>query len=230
MLAIVVLLVSLGPFKAVAAVSGFVLILVMFEWPTVGLVGINLAGTDRRASLAAGMAICGAIGMLEYFVPRLAVGSDDDALRIGAVVDRASLQGVELRRITGGLGDSNWLAASVIAVLPINLYWWRLAQGRVGRSLVVGIAGLQLLALVLSYTRAGFLGLAVAGLIAFYVCGMFVHANYLKILWFMAGLAAAQRRVALTRTWSAGPAKQASEPGALAPDPVALPADPPVRP
>jgi hypothetical protein len=41
-----------------------------------------------------------------------------------------------------------------------------------------------------------------AGLIGFYVCGLFVHVKYLKILWFLAGFAAAHRRVVLTEAGS----------------------------
>jgi hypothetical protein len=344
----------------------------------------NLAGTDRRAlligcaSLTAGLAISGFTGVLEHFIPSFAVESDDPALKfgaLGAVIDHDSLEGVDLRRITGGLGDSNWLAVSVVAVLPLNLFWWRLARGHVARSLVLGVTGLQLLALLLSYTRSGFIGLAAAvlflawrrvisvrllafggvvaillgliwlppgfadrmfsvkyltegstpmrqdltgsalgfalehpllghgfgqfgvefvarlntslankvgawgfelaraidegreykhnigthnlyleiaveygllglvpfmaflvfalkdlrcgerwgneeqrllaiciaaGLISFFICGLFVHAKYLKILWFLAGLAAAQRRVALSGTWTYGPGAQRS--------------------
>jgi hypothetical protein len=48
-------------------------------------------------------------------------------------------------------------------VLPLNLFWFWYARGLAARLLVLGTAGLQLFALVLSYTRAGFLGLAVAG-------------------------------------------------------------------
>jgi hypothetical protein len=131
----------------------------------------NLGGTDRKslliycASLTAGLALCGVIGTLEHFVPSLAIESDDPQLTtgaIGAVIDHDSLEGIDLRRITGGLGDSNWLADTIVAVLPLNLFWlWR-ARGFLTRVLVVAIAGLQFLALVLSYTRAGFIGLAVA--------------------------------------------------------------------
>jgi hypothetical protein len=52
-----------------------------------------------------------------------------------------------------------------------------------------------------------------AGIVAFCVCGMFVHAKYLKIIWFLAGLAAAQRRVVLTTTWPDEPGPQASRSG-----------------
>jgi O-antigen ligase len=117
------------------------------------------------ASLTAGMAFSGVIGALEHFVPSLAIESDDPAMQlgtIGAVLDHDSLEGITLRRITGGLGDSNWLAATVAVVLPLNLFWWWMARGLLARSLVLAITGLQLMALVLSYTRAGFAGLGVA--------------------------------------------------------------------
>ena len=131
----------------------------------------NLAGTDRRAlligcgSITGGMAICGIIGTLEHFVPSFAIESDDPALKfgaIGAVLDHDSLQGVSLRRITGGLGDSNWLADSVVAAMPLNLFWWWISRGFLAKSLVIAVSALQFLALILSYTRAGFLGLGVA--------------------------------------------------------------------
>ncbi len=130
----------------------------------------NLAGTDRRAlligcgSISGGMAICGIIGTLEHFVPSMSVEYGDPSMKfgaLGAVIDRDSLEGVSLRRITGGLGDSNWLADSVVAAMPLNLFWWWLSRGFLAKSLVIAISALQFLALVLSYTRAGFLGLGV---------------------------------------------------------------------
>jgi hypothetical protein len=131
----------------------------------------NVAGSSRRVlmyglvSLTIGLSICGVIGVMEHFLPGLQLESDDPALRdgaVGAVLDHDSLEGVELRRITGGLGDSNWLAATIAIVMPLNIFWWRLARGLAGRTLVLLAVGLQSLALVLSYTRAGLIGLAVA--------------------------------------------------------------------
>jgi hypothetical protein len=153
-----------------AAENGFMRFLQVFVvfWLTA-----NLAGTDRRAlligcgALTAGLAICGIIGTLEHFVPSFAVESDDPSLRsgaVGAIIDHDSLEGVSLRRITGGLGDSNWLAATIAAVLPLNLFWWWLARSFTARLLVAAVAGLQLLALVLSYTRAGMIAVAAAAL------------------------------------------------------------------
>ena len=133
----------------------------------------NLAGTDRRAlligcgALTAGLAMCGVIGTLEHFVPSLSVEYGDPSLQsgtVGAVIDNDSLEGVSLRRITGGLGDSNWLADTLAAVLPLNLFWWWLTRSFAARLFVAAAAGLQLLALVLSYTRAGLIAVAAAAL------------------------------------------------------------------
>ena len=149
-----------------AAESGFMRFLQVF---VVFWLAANIAGLDRRSllitcgALTAGLAISGVIGLLEHFVPSLSVESDDPALTagtIGAVLDRDSLAGVTLRRITGGLGDSNWLADAIATVLPLNFFWWWFARGFFARSLVLAATGLQLLALVLSYTRAGFVGVA----------------------------------------------------------------------
>ena len=89
----------------------------------------NIAGMSRRnlliyaGSLSAGLAISEIIGGLEHFVPTLSIESDDPALldgAIGAVVDHDSLAGVDLKRITGGSGNSNYLADTIIAVLPLK--------------------------------------------------------------------------------------------------------------
>lgn len=131
----------------------------------------NLAGTSRQAlltaagALTAGLLGCGIIGAVEHFVPSMMLEFDDMALAegaVGAIVDRDSLEGVALLRITGGLGDSNWLAATLAAVMPLNIYWWWRSRTLWGKAFVAGIAVIQALALVLSYTRAGFLGLGVA--------------------------------------------------------------------
>lgn len=131
----------------------------------------NIAGLGRRpllatcAAISAALALCGLIGILEHFVPSFGIESDDPELRLGAVggvIDRDSLYGVAIRRITGGIGDANWLAYSLAATLPLNLFWWRRARTLLGAGIVLAASLLQAFGLVLSYTRAGFLGLAAA--------------------------------------------------------------------
>lgn len=131
----------------------------------------NIAGQSRQLLLAAcfglsaAIAGAGVIGILEHFVPSFGIEADDPALQLGAlggVLDRDSLDGVTIRRITGGLGDSNWLAYTLAAVIPLNLFWWHRVRAIPAAAVVIAIAGLQVLGLVLSYTRAGLVGLAVA--------------------------------------------------------------------
>jgi O-antigen ligase len=115
-------------------------------------------------AMYAAIALTGVIGLAEHFVPALAIPSDDPRLAlgaIGAVVDNESLSGVTIKRITGGIGDANWLAYTLAMAIPLLIYMWHRFEGPLMRVLTMGFAGLMLIALVLSYTRTGFLGLAV---------------------------------------------------------------------
>jgi hypothetical protein len=95
----------------------------------------NIAGESERALnqvcivLTVCMTLSSLIGLAEFLLPGLALEWDDPSLmqgNIGAIIDRDSLEGVEIKRITGGLSDSNWFAYTLVAVLPINLRWCRL--------------------------------------------------------------------------------------------------------
>jgi O-antigen ligase len=116
-------------------------------------------------SLTACVALSAIIGLFEFFIPSLSIESDDPSLvqgAIGAIIDRNSLDGVEIKRVTGGLENSNWFAYTLVAVLPINLYLWHRYSGWVMRSLVLTAAALQSTGIVLSYTRSALLALGVA--------------------------------------------------------------------
>jgi O-antigen ligase len=116
-------------------------------------------------ALIAAMATSGVIGVLEHFLPALQIESDDPRLEqgaLGAVLDRESLGGVVIKRITGGIGDANWLAYSLAATMPLLLWAWRRHEDLRVRALI-GLAALLMMGcLVLSYTRTGFIGLGVA--------------------------------------------------------------------
>ncbi len=89
-------------------------------------------------------------------LPSLAIESDDPSLvqgAIGAIVDRDSLDGVEIKRITGGLSDSNWFAYTLVAVLPLNLYLWQRYASLEARLFILAAAALQSVGIVLSFTR-----------------------------------------------------------------------------
>ena len=136
----------------------------------------SIAGQSRTMldaaclSLTACVALSAIIGLLEFFIPSLAIESDDPSLiqgAIGAIIDRSSLDGLDIKRITGGLSDSNWFAYTLVAVLPLNLYLWHRYSAWVMRSLLLTAAALQCIGIVLSYTRSALLalGLAVAFLV-----------------------------------------------------------------
>ena len=132
---------------------------------------VNLAGQSGknldRAVLMFSLAMVASvfIGLAEFFLPAFALEADDPALvqgAIGAVLDRDSIDGVEIKRITGGLSDSNWFAYTLAAVLPLNLYLFRRAAGPVARFGIAAVAALQLLGIVLSLTRSALFAVAVS--------------------------------------------------------------------
>ncbi len=131
----------------------------------------NMGGESKKAlrvvcmALTLAITICGIIAILEFCLPSFAVESDDPRLEKGilaAVVDRESIASGDIKRVTGGLADANWLSYTMAAVIPLNIFWWRKFRSLGARMGVIAIASIQLLGLVLTYTRTGYLGLAVA--------------------------------------------------------------------
>jgi O-antigen ligase len=129
----------------------------------------NIAGESRRAfkialvAVTVATAATGLIGLIEYKVPALTISDDTAAAAtIGAVVDMYSIPGVAMRRVTGGVGDPNWLAYTAAAALPLNIFFWRRSRTFLLKCLIMMAAGLQTVALILSYTRSGFFGLFAA--------------------------------------------------------------------
>ncbi|UFN49758.1 O-antigen ligase family protein [Roseomonas sp. OT10] len=134
----------------------------------------NIAGEGETPLDLACLAFTGSmlvsslIGMAEFLLPSLALESDDPSLEqgnVGAIIDRDSFEGVEIRRITGGLSDSNWFAYTLVAALPLNLYLLRRYQGPAMRGFILAAAALQSMGVVLSYTRSALIALAVSVLI-----------------------------------------------------------------
>jgi len=131
----------------------------------------NIAGESDRVldqaciGLTACMSLSSLIGLAEFLLPDLAIESDDPSLiqgSIGAIIDRDSLDGTEIKRITGGLSESNWFAYTLVAVLPINLYLFFRFAGPVARLLILSAATLQSIGIVLSFTRSAVIALAVS--------------------------------------------------------------------
>ena len=131
----------------------------------------NMAGRSQAWfdialwSLLVALATGAFIAILEHFVPALQLASDDPRLAqgaLGAVLDTESVTGVVIKRVTGGMGDSNWFAYAMAAGLPLCLALWLRHERLLPRIVLLGIAGLMAIGLVYSFTRTGFLALAVA--------------------------------------------------------------------
>ena len=99
------------------------------------------------------------IAILEVVFP--GVGLKLGAVGFGAHVDESSLKSVTIKRVTGGMGDANWFSYTMGAAIPLNLIWWRCSKGVPMKIVAVSFAGLQLVGLVLSYTRTPLVGLFV---------------------------------------------------------------------
>ena len=105
------------------------------------------------------------IGLVQYAVPTLEVLQPTEGgldVSEGAVVDEDSVSSGPIRRVTGGLGDANQFAVTVVSVLPLGMFWWRYAPARPYRWLVIGVVLAQLVGMVLSYSRSGFIALGAA--------------------------------------------------------------------
>lgn len=131
----------------------------------------SIGGESRRnveiccLAVTACMMVSSVLGLLEFFLPSLAIESDDPELTegaLGAIIDRGSIDGVEIKRITGGLSDSNWFAYALVPVLPLNLYLWHRYRSLGMRLFITAATMLQSVGIMLSYTRSALVGLAAA--------------------------------------------------------------------
>ena len=123
----------------------------------------NLAVTQRwvvltalaisvTATLSAGLAVA------EFLMPGIEL--QFEGVSFGAHTDALSIDGATIKRVTGGIGDANWFSYTMATALPLCLFWFRAFPSFWWRLFSVGMAGLQLLGLVLSYTRTPLVGLA----------------------------------------------------------------------
>jgi len=123
------------------------------------------------------LCVCGLLMSLfaiaQYFIPalQLDVATAVQSLGAGAegaYIDPDSLSGGAAVRVSGRAGHSNWLAMALLVLLPLNAYWFGTARTRRMQGAVLLTAGCELIALVLTFTRTGFLiGFVAAALLLF---------------------------------------------------------------
>lgn len=118
------------------------------------------------------LAWCGLImsvfAVAQYFIPALHFTPEQlreigrGAAQGGAYVDPESLHTGAAVRVSGTSGHSNWLAFTLLLLVPLNVYWYYSAKSKRVRLLAIMATVLEVTALVLTFTRTGFIvGVAV---------------------------------------------------------------------
>lgn len=131
----------------------------------------NLAISTRGLRVAvvavsAAATLAALLALVERFLPGVSLDFGG-GIGLGAHLDDLSIDGLAIKRVTGGIGDANWFSYTMATALPLSLYWFTLARSWPGKCLAVSMAVLQLVGIVLSYTRTPLLG--VAGAVLFLV-------------------------------------------------------------
>jgi len=88
----------------------------------------------------------------------------------------ASGGGHRVGGLRGMTGDNNFSAVMILTVLPMTFYLVKQTQNKILKNGLVGVVALNMLGLIATYSRAGFVGLAV--LIAFAL-----KSSKRKLLW-----------------------------------------------
>lgn len=99
------------------------------------------------------------VSVAQYVLPSMQMKGMNwaSATAGGAYVDPESLQGEAAVRVSGQAGHSNWLAMTLLLLLPVNAFWFTTTKRRWARLLIIAAAVLQVTVLVLTFTRTGFI-------------------------------------------------------------------------
>lgn len=100
-----------------------------------------------------------ALALLELYLP--GIEHNMGIIQLGARIDPSVSTG-PIKRVTGGLGDGNWFSYTVATCVPLAVYLFRTTRRQLVQLLAAAMIGLMCYGIVLSYTRAGFIGLAAA--------------------------------------------------------------------
>ncbi|MBW6396486.1 O-antigen ligase family protein [Roseomonas sp. HJA6] len=171
---------ALLSFVAVVVLSGFVTantteyvqgMTLYIQLAALTIMVANIGGENDHAlnvtcvTLSTAMTASTLLAFAEFLLPSLAIEYEDagaSGVSIGAQIDSGSLEGVEIKRVTGGLEDANWFGYTLVGVLPINLYLFHRFATTGARLVILAMAGLQSMGIVLSLTRSALIGFAVA--------------------------------------------------------------------
>lgn len=154
------------------------------EWFRLGtlvaffVLSVNLLNSENRVhNFVMVVLYCGVamaiFAVVQYAFPAFHLESETAIADIGAgvegaYVDPESVDSGAAVRVTGRAGHSNWLALIMLIILPLNVYWYEVAKSWKGRAFCVSAVFVEIIALILTFTRTGFL----VGLVVFAVLGM----------------------------------------------------------
>lgn len=121
------------------------------------------------------LVLCGfvmsAVAVAQYLFPRFYVGGEEAWATLGAVdgayIDQESLQGEAAIRVSGRAGHSNWLAMIILLLIPLNFYWYSVTKNNLIKALIGVTFVLEVIALILTYTRTGLMIGTVLGTLLF---------------------------------------------------------------
>jgi hypothetical protein len=133
--------------------------LMLLPYLLVANTAVNRRGvTTIVAAITVTACVAALLALVERFMP--GIDLEFDGVALGAHTDDQSLNGVVIKRVSGGLGDANWFSYTMATTLPLCLYWFRGYRNAWVKVAAVGAALLQLAGIVLSYTRTPMIGLA----------------------------------------------------------------------
>lgn len=130
------------------------------------LLAINVLNTPNRLRtyviliLVCTFVMC-FVAVVQYFTPAMQVaGATAWATASGtdaAFIDQESLQGEAAIRVSGRAGHSNWLAMIILLVLPLYMFWLTETKYQRVKAFIYVALVFSVIALILTYTRTGFL-------------------------------------------------------------------------
>ncbi|MFB0523907.1 MAG: O-antigen ligase family protein [Phycisphaerae bacterium] len=108
--------------------------------------------------------IASVVAAAQYVSPALQVSGETTVIEFGkheaAIANPEELQSGEFTRPTGGLGHPNWLSVFLVSILAFNVYVLKSDVQKPIKLFALMVLSFELLALVLTHDRIGFVGMA----------------------------------------------------------------------
>ena len=128
---------------------------------------VNILNSAKRLRayvllvLLCGLALA-LFALAQYFIADLHLELETQEADVGvraegAYIEHDARNGPPAVRVSGGTGHSNWLALLILTIMPLNAYWFMTSKHGAFKALALVTVFLEICALVLTFTRTGFL-------------------------------------------------------------------------